>query len=150
MALSINGNLTGMKVSTVSIVDIATNGKFIECATSESDSMSANVAEKPTKRCGVIKTVGTPSTTISGNAVQAGDLSATQVSAQQLRIWIDNGTLIYFIYQNDTDGGTIAAGEVTYMAGSGYFNSVAGNNGVDEISDFDWEFAPSGVIDLVP
>lgn len=149
MALSINGNLTGMKVSTVSVADIAANGKFIECEVSSSDSMTANVAEKPTKRCGTIKTVGTPSTTISGNAVQAGDLSATQVSAQQIRLWIDGGTLIYFIYQNDVYT-TLTAGEVTYMAGSGYFNSVSGNNAVDEISDFDWEFQPSGVIDLVP
>lgn len=149
MATSFSSNLVAMRVSTVSVADIATNGLYIECEVSSSDSMTANVAEKATKRCGTIKTVGTPSVTFSGNAVVAADLTATQASAQQIRQWIDAGTLIYFIYQNEVSG-TVAAGEGVYFAGSGYFNSVSGNYAVDEIADFDWEFAPSGTLDLIP
>ena len=150
MPTTFSSNLAYFKVSTVSVADaLAGTGFTLTCLISFGETMAANVAETATLHCGVIKTVGAPSISISGNGGIAGDLAATEASALAIKGYLQNRTLLYFAVTN-TSSGTIAANEVVYMTGQGYFNNVTTNYSADEIANFDFEFAVDGTVDLTP
>jgi hypothetical protein len=150
MPTSVSSDLVYFKVSPTDVATALATGISIECAVSLSESFSSNVAEKSTMHCGTIKTVGSASISISGNGVIGGDVTATEVSAQGLKAYLTNNTRLYFAMTNITDGGTIAANEVVYMTGSGFLNSLTTNYSADELSEFDFEFAVDGAVDLTP
>src|SRR5688572_29658150 len=101
MAKELLSNLVLMKVSTAD--DVTTNGLTIVCEEDSNVSGSSNVTERKTK-CATFTGVDSPTYTISGSGVNVGDLTATEVSAQQLMQWLDAQTTIYFIYSNASDG----------------------------------------------
>jgi hypothetical protein len=77
-----------------------------------------------------------------------GDLDANSVSAQQLLIWQEANTLLYFAYIN-TVSGTLALGEVAYMTGTCRVSNVTITSDIgDGVVTFDWELAVTGVVDL--
>lgn len=149
MPTSFSSNLVFFKVSTVDVATALATGIAIECVVSLSESMSSNVATKATMHCGTIQTVGSPTINISGNGVIAGDITATEASAQALKVYLQSNTSLFFAVTN-TASGSIAANEVVYMTGAGSFNSLSTNYAADEVAEFDFEFAASGVVDLVP
>lgn len=148
--LEINSSLVSVRLSITSIVDaLDVTGKMIVCEESSSLSSASNVSERKTK-CGTITNTDSPTRTISGSGVAVGDLAATAVSAQQLMIWQDANTLLYFAYLNQVSG-TLALGEVVYMTGTCRVSNVTvtadmGNG----VSTFDFELSISGVVDLTP
>lgn len=150
MPTTFSSNLVYFKVSTVSVADaLAGTGLTVTCLVSFDENYSANVAEKATMHCGTIKTVGSPSISFSGNGGIAGDLAGTEVSAQGIKAYVQDRTRLYFAVTNSSSG-TIAANEVVYATGEGYFNSVNPHYAADEIADFDFEFAADGTVDLAP
>jgi hypothetical protein len=115
--LEINASNAYVKLSTTSVADaLDTTGKVIVCEESSSLASASNVSERKTK-CGTITNTDSPTRTISGSGVAVGDLDANSVSAQQLLIWQEANTLLYFAYIN-TVSGTLALGEVAYMTGT--------------------------------
>lgn len=149
MAKEGKSSLTVFKYSTVSFVDIATNGKTIVCEEDSAWESSSDVSDRPTK-CGVFRTPQGAVHTISGSGVNVGDLAVNEASAQDLKKLLDANTNLFFEYGNAVDG-TIAAGELNYINGQGRFSDVnIQNNTGDGMSTFDWTFAVSGTVDLIP
>jgi len=149
MPTTLSSNLVYFKVSPVDVATALASGIAVTCLVSLSPSMTANVAEKATMHCGTLKTVGSPSISISGNGVVAGDLTATEASLLAIQGYLQNRTLLYFALTNAVSG-TISANEVVYMTGQGYFSTASGNITADEIAEFDFEFAVDGAVDLSP
>lgn len=137
------------RYSTVSDGDIDTNGLFIVCEEDSNIDATANVSERKTK-CGTFTGVDSPTFKIAGSGVAVGDLAATSASGQDIMKLVQSGANIFFLYQNAT-AGTIAAGEITYARGQGYFSkaTITSNTG-DGVVTFDWEFTPSGTVSLTP
>jgi hypothetical protein len=146
--LEINASNAYVKLSTTSVADaLDTTGKVIVCEESSSLASASNVSERKTK-CGTITNTDSPTRTISGSGVAVGDLDANSVSAQQLLIWQEANTLLYFAYIN-TVSGTLALGEVAYMTGTCRVSNVTITSDIgDGVVTFDWELAVTGVVDL--
>jgi hypothetical protein len=146
--LEINASNVYVKLSTTSVLDaLDTTGKIIVCEESSSLSSSSNVSERKTK-CGTITNTDSPTRTISGSGVAVGDLATEAVSAQQLLIWQEANTLLYFAYIN-TASGTLAQGEITYMTGTCRVSNVTVTSDIgDGVVTFDWELAVTGTVDL--
>jgi hypothetical protein len=132
--LEINASNVYVKLSTTSVLDaLDTTGKIIVCEESSSLSSSSNVSERKTK-CGTITNTDSPTRTISGS--------------QQLLIWQEANTLLYFAYIN-TASGTLAQGEITYMTGTCRVSNVTVTSDIgDGVVTFDWELAVTGTVDL--
>src|SRR6478735_6908815 len=107
------------RFSTVSDADIDANGKYIVCEEDSNWDSTSNVSERKTK-CGTFTGTDSPTHKIAGSGVAVGDLVATSASAQDLKRLLEAQTNVFFEYQNDT-AGTLAAGEITYIRGQGYF-----------------------------
>lgn len=148
MPTSISSNKVYFKVHPTDVATALSAGISIECVTQLSENFASNVAEQATMHCGVIKTVGAPSISVSGSGLVVGDVTGTEASAQALKGYIQDNTRLYFAVTNITDGGTIAANEVAYMTGSGFFNAANTNYSADELAQFDFEFAVDGTVDL--
>jgi hypothetical protein len=148
--LEINAANVFVKLSTTSVADaLDVTGKTIVCEESSSLSSASNVSERKTK-CGTITNTDSPTRTISGSGVAVGDLESATISAQQLLIWQEANTLLYFAYIN-TASGTLALGEVMYMTGTCRVSNVTTTSDIgDGVMTFDWELAVTGVVDLVP
>lgn len=146
--LEINSANVFVKLSETSVADaLDVTGKTIVCEESSSLASSSNVSERKTK-CGTITNTDSPTRTISGSGVAVGDLASAAVSAQQLLIWQEANTLLYFAYIN-TVSGTLALGEVAYMTGTCRVSSVTITSDIgDGVATFDWELAVTGVVDL--
>lgn len=153
MATNVKHSLVYARFSTVSVaaaLDDAT-AKVLLCEVDLSWDSTATVSEAETKNCGTFKVAGSPSNTISGAGIVAGDLGANEVSSQQLMIWLNNQATVFYALFNITDGGTIAANEVAYRTGSGYFSKVGETwNTGDKMGKFSYEFVPNGVPDFTP
>ena len=149
MSKELRSSLVLFRYSTVSYADIAANGKNIVCEEASNVNSTSNVSERKTK-CATFTTVDTPTVSISGSGVAVGDLGANEASAQDLIKLLDAGTNIFFEYKNDVSG-TLAIGEVVYLAGQGYFSDVTITSDDGEgMVTFDWEFTVSGTVDYVP
>ena len=146
--LEINAANAYVKLSTTSVADaLDVTGKIIVCEESSSLASSSNVSERKTK-CGTITNTDSPTRTISGSGVAAGDLATEAVSAQQLLIWQEANTLLYFAYIN-TVSGTLSQGEIVYMTGTCRVSNVTITSDIgDGVVTFDWELAVTGVVDL--
>lgn len=146
--LEIGAQHVYVRLSTTSVADaLDVTGKTIVCEESSSLASSSNVSERKTK-CGTITNTDTPTRTISGSGVAVGDLGSTNISAQQLLIWQEANTLLYFAYLNEVSG-TLALGEVIYMTGTCRVSSVTNTNDIgDGVSTFDFELAVTGTVDL--
>jgi hypothetical protein len=146
--LEINSANAYVKLSTTSVADaLDVTGKTIVCEESSSLASASNVSERKTK-CGTITNTDSPTRTISGSGVAVGDLEATTISAQQLLIWQEANTLLYFAYIN-TASGTLTQGEVIYMTGTCRVSNVTVTSDIgDGVVTFDWELAVTGVVDL--
>jgi hypothetical protein len=153
MATNVKHSLVYLRFSTVSVaaaLDDAT-AKLLLCEVDSSWDSTASVSEVETKTCGTFKVAGSPGNTLSGNGVVVGDLGSNEVSSQQALIWLNAQTTLYFAYKNDTDGGTLAANEVVYRTGNGYFSKVSETfNTGDKMGKFSWEFAVNGAVDFTP
>jgi hypothetical protein len=148
--LEINSQYVYVKLSTTSVADaLDTTGKTIVCEETNSLASSANVGERKT-RCGTITNVDTPTVTISGSGVAAGDLDSTSISAQQLMAWQHGNTLLYFAYLNVVSG-TLTQGEIAYMTGTCRVSNVTITSDInDTVVTFDYELAVTGTVDYTP
>ena len=146
--LEINSANAYVKLSTTSVADaLDVTGKTIVCEESSSLASASNVSERKTK-CGTITNTDSPTRTISGSGVAVGDLESATVSAQQLLVWQEANTLLYFAYLN-TASGTLTLGEVIYMTGTCRVSNVTVTSDIgDGVVTFDWELAVTGVVDL--
>lgn len=145
----IRSSLVTFRYSLVSFADIAANGKTIVCEESSDINAATNVSERKTK-CAVFTSTDEPTYKITGSGVNVGDLGVNEASGQDIMKLIDAGTNVFFEYKNGLSG-TLAAGEVTYAAGEGYFSNCTQTADEGEgMATFDWEFTPSGIIDLIP
>jgi hypothetical protein len=145
--LEISSSNVYVKLSTTSVADaLDTTGKIIVCEETNSLSSSANVGERKT-RCGTITNVDTPTVTISGSGVCAGDLATEAVSAQQLLAWQHSNQLLYFAYIN-TVSGTLTQGEIAYLTGTCRVSNVTITSDInDTVVTFDYELAVTGTVD---
>lgn len=148
--LEVGSAFTFVRVSTTSIADAqGSSAKIIVCEESSSFASASNVSERKTK-CGTITNTDSPTRTLSISGVSAGDLGANNVSSQQLAIWQDAGTLLYFVYRNDVSG-SLALGEVIYREGRMRVSNVNETSDVgDGVVTFDAEFAVTGPIAFTP
>jgi hypothetical protein len=146
--LEIGAQHVYVKLSTTSVLDaLDTTGKIIVCEESSSMSSASNVSERKTK-CGTITNTDSPTRTISGSGVAVGDLATEAVSAQQLLIWQEANTLLYFAYLNQVSG-SLALGEVIYMTGTCRVSNVTVTADYgDGLATFDFELAVTGTVDL--
>lgn len=148
--LEINSSTTYPRLSETSIADaLGVSGKIIVCEESSSLSSASNVSERKTK-CGTITNTDSPTRTISGSGVAAGDLGSNAVSVQQLLQWQEDNQLLYFAFVNAASG-TLAEGEIVYMAGQCRVSNVAVTSDIgDGVVTFDWELAVTGDVELEP
>lgn len=146
--LEINASAVSVRLSETSVADaLDVTGKIIVCEESSSLASASNVSERKTK-CGTITNTDSPTRTISGSGVAAGDLAGVYVSVQQLLTWQEANTLLYFAYLNQVSG-TLALGEVIYMTGTCRVSNVTVTSDIgDGVVTFDFELAVTGTIDL--
>lgn len=155
MAQNVKSSLVVVRLSTVSMAEALADetAKFLVCEEDSGWDTSADVQETPTK-CGTFKVAGIPSNTLNGTGVIVGNLAANEVSAQQLKQWINDQTTVYMVYQNNADAGVgLTAGEATFMGTptGGYFSSVGKTyNTGDGMGKFSWEYQVNGAPDLAP
>lgn len=123
--------------------------KTIMCEDTSQISRTAAISEKKTK-CATYSAVSNDAVKVTGSGVVVGDLTANQVSYQQMAIWLDAGTLLEFLRHNDSDGNTIASGEGTYAEFDAYVTEATETSAVGEVSSFNWAVTSTGTITLSP
>lgn len=146
---ALQSSLSSFQYSTVSVADIATNGKTIVCLKQIQWPTSADVSEEDTF-CGGFSSIGNASHEITGNGVNVGNKAANEASVQDLKILMQAKTKVFFILKNAATG-NIDEGEIAYADGSGYFTQADATFEHPGLAGFDWGFKPDGAsINLVP
>lgn len=141
--------LASFRYSTVSIADIAANGKTIVCLQNITFPTTADVQTEDTF-CGEFESVGSASHEFSGEGVNVGNKAANEVNAQDIKALMQAKTGVYFIATNAADGG-IDAGELMHAAGFGHFTNAETTFEHPGMSKFSWSFKPRGAdLDLTP
>jgi hypothetical protein len=109
---AIDGELVALYVS----ADSGTTWKEIVCAEDQSLEGSRNTTSRPTK-CGILKSKGPVGWSMPFAGVASITPESTQVSAQQMITYFQNGTDLDFKFAHKTDA------DILYREGSGFISA---------------------------
>ena len=135
----IDGKLVTLAISTNLVTPAF---KFIVCATDSNLDGSTEVDTVNTK-CGVFKSFGNTSWTLTGSGVANATPEATEVSADEILTIFQDSTEVLFEINHETTADTII-----YRAGRGTFSAYSENHGADGLVTFDYTLEVDGDIDI--
>lgn len=133
----IAGKLVKLQIST----DGGTTFKTVVCAEDSNLDGSTEVNSRDTK-CGVLKSFGNTSWTLTGSGVANATPEATEVSADEILTMFQDTTTVNFKITHDT-GDTII-----YRTGAGSFSAYSESHPSADLVDFDYTLEVDGDIDI--
>jgi hypothetical protein len=121
------------------------------CSIDDQFELTNETTETDTK-CGTYIGIKPVKANISGNAVFNTEATGSEVSYEDVTNWQINNTPMEFIYRNEAytsgSGSTVAAGDVLYFTGAGYFSATMYNGTNGQIGQFSWTFKPNTVTNV--
>ena len=122
--------------------------RTIVCEETSEAGGDASTTDTPTK-CGTFTSVANGVWTATGSGVVNVDPAADEVSSQELMEWLNNKTKLSAIFQDSSDGVSVA-GAAVYIEGQGTFTSVRVTAQEGDLIKFNWAFSWSGTVITTP